>query len=54
MRLFSSFLEVVGVALVAAGFGMRWLWVGVVVAGVGLLAVGVMLDPPPARARRDE
>lgn len=44
MRVFSSLLEVSGVALVAFGFGMRWLWVGVVVGGVGLAAIGVLLD----------
>ena len=56
MRALSSLLEVAGVALVAFGFGLRWFWVGIVVAGVGLAAIGVLLDlgsRPVEQPRRD-
>jgi hypothetical protein len=48
----SSLLEVVGIAAVAVGLGMWTLWVGVVAGGVGMLALGVLLDPPRAVRRR--
>lgn len=53
MRVLSTLLEVVGVALVAFGFGVRWLWVGIVVAGVGLAAIGVLLDLGSRPVRRE-
>ena len=42
----SSVLEVVGLVLVAAAGFMLDPWVGALLAGVGLVAVGLALDPP--------
>lgn len=42
----SSVLELVGLALVAAAGFMLAPWVGVFLAGVGLVALGLALDPP--------
>ena len=42
----SSVLELVGLALVAAAGVMLAPWVGAFLAGVGLVALGLALDPP--------
>lgn len=46
ITLFSTIAEVAGLAAIAFGLGMLAPWLGVTVAGVGLLALGVALDPP--------
>jgi|GEM_PF-3762517 len=46
MRLASTLLELAGIAAVAVGLWMLAPWIGVTVAGLGLVAVGVALDPP--------
>ena len=42
----SSVLELVGLVLVAAAGFMLAPWVGAFLAGVGLVALGLALDPP--------
>lgn len=44
--LVASALEVAGIALVATGLWMLAPWLGVTVAGAGLVAVGMAVDPP--------
>lgn len=46
MKAVSTLAELVGVVLIAVGLGMFMPWVGVVAGGVGLVVVGVLLDPP--------
>lgn len=46
MKAVSTLAELVGVVLIAVGLGMFLPWVGVVAGGVGLVALGVLLDPP--------
>jgi hypothetical protein len=42
----ASLLEIVGIALLSFGLGMLALWLGVAVAGVGLVLIGLAIDPP--------
>lgn len=42
----STVLEVVGIGVLSAGFAMWELWLGVVVLGIGLIALGVALGLP--------
>ena len=54
MSVLSSLLEVVGIAAVVAAVyvlaGFGW---GLLAAGVALVVVGVLLDPPRRLVRRD-
>jgi len=43
---FSAVLELLGVACVAFGLWLLAPWIGVVALGVGLLIVGLAVDPP--------
>lgn len=51
MNRLSTFLELVGVAGVAAGAAMLAPWLGLVVGGLAVAAIGVALDPPRRRDR---
>lgn len=42
----STACELAGLAVLAVGLWMLAPWLGVAVGGVGLVAVGVALDPP--------
>jgi hypothetical protein len=46
MSILSTVLELVGLAAVAVGLGLLAPWLGVTVAGLGLIGLGVLLDPP--------
>ena len=54
-QVFSSFLELIGLALIAAGLWMLAPWLGVAVAGVLVVAVGtavgrdVVAPPDPGK-----
>lgn len=49
--IFSAFLEIVGIVVLSVGLWMLAPWLGVAVAGVGLILVGMAMDPP-RRAKR--
>jgi len=49
MSRLSTALELVGALLVAGGAAVLAPWLGLVVAGLGVFAVGVALDPPARR-----
>ncbi len=44
MGLIVNLLQAVGLALVAAGVWMQWPWLGVVLAGVGCVLLGLALE----------
>lgn len=46
MKHLSTGLELVGLVVVAAGLWMLAPWLGVTVGGLGLVGLGVLLDPP--------
>lgn len=50
MRLASTLIEMTGLAAVAVGLWMLAPWLGVTVAGLGLVALGIALDPPKRKA----
>ena len=50
MRALSTVLELTGLVLVAGGVFLLAPWLGVTVGGVGLVALGLALDPPRRRS----
>lgn len=46
----SLLFELAGVGLVAYGLFTEWPWLGITVAGLGVILVGVAIDPPSRRA----
>jgi len=46
-------LQVAGLAAIAVGFGMLAPWLGVVVGGIGLVALGVVLEADRRRNARE-
>lgn len=46
----STGLEVAGILIVAYGLFTKWPWLGVVVAGLGVIIVGMAISPPTRRA----
>ncbi len=52
VSLLSTLLELAGVALVAAGAYALAPWLGLIVAGVLVVTVGVALDPPAKKPDR--
>ena len=46
MRAASTVLDLVGLCLVGGGLWLLAPWLGVTVAGIGLVALGLALDPP--------
>jgi hypothetical protein len=49
MRYVTSGLQIAGLATLAIGCGLLSLPLGIIVAGVGLFAIGFVLDQRPAR-----
>ncbi len=47
----ASILEVVGLAVMAVGLWTLAPWLGLVVGGVAVAALGIAVDPPRARDR---
>lgn len=52
VTILSTFLELAGVVLVAAGAYTLAPWLGLIVAGVLVVTVGVALDPPRQKGDR--
>lgn len=52
MSILSTLLELAGVTLVAAGAYTLAPWLGLIVAGVLVVTVGVALDPPAKKPDR--
>lgn len=50
VRTLSSVAELAGVGLIVAGSWLFSAWLGLIVAGVALVALGFALDPPRRRA----
>lgn len=46
IRTLSSVAELVGIGLVVAGAWMFAAWLGLIVAGLAFVLLGVVLDPP--------
>ena len=49
-ELLSTVLELVGLTVLALGLYLLAPWLGVTVAGAGLVALGLALDPPQRRS----
>lgn len=45
----SLVLELVGIGVIAYGLFTEWPWLGMVVGGLGVILVGVAIDPPLSR-----
>lgn len=52
--LFASVLQIAGIAAVSYGAWTLAEWAGYIVGGVGLFAIGYVLDLPAARRAGDE
>lgn len=50
----STLFELLGIGIVAYAVWTHWPWIGGVIAGVGVIIVGVALDPPQWRAPEEE
>lgn len=49
----ATILELLGIAAIAVGAGLIYLPAGVVIAGFGLVVVGLCVDPPVRPLKRE-
>ena len=54
VRILSTLLELAGLAVVPVGLYQLAPWAGIVAAGAAMVTIGVLLDPPSIKPRRDE
>lgn len=53
-ELSSVALQLAGIAIVAYGVGSEWPWLGKVIAGLGVILVGMALSPSTRRAPKQD